>query len=79
MSASALSEPGVVRAGQHQSLSLFTLLLWIQGLYYLMTGVWPLVSIETFQTVTGRKTDHIVTGREADHWLVQDGGRRGGS
>jgi hypothetical protein len=28
-----------------------------QGLYYLITGVWPLVSIETFEYVTGPKTD----------------------
>src|SRR4051794_19239540 len=49
---------------------LFTALLWLQGVYYLVTGVWPLVSIETFQMVTGRKTDHLETGREADHWLV---------
>jgi prepilin signal peptidase PulO-like enzyme (type II secretory pathway) len=28
------------------------------------------VSIETFQWVTGPKTDHLVTGRESDHWLV---------
>jgi CHASE2 domain-containing sensor protein len=47
-----------------------TALLWVQGAYYLVTGVWPLVSIETFQMVTGPKTDHLVTGREADHWLV---------
>jgi hypothetical protein len=45
-------------------------LLWVQGLYYLLTGVWPLVSIRTFQLVTGPKTDHLPTGREADHWLV---------
>jgi hypothetical protein len=45
-------------------------LLWVQGLYYFVTGVWPLVSIETFQMVTGPKTDHLVAGREADHWLV---------
>jgi len=45
-------------------------LLWVQGLYYGLTGVWPLISVETFQWVTGRKTDHLVTGREADHWLV---------
>src|SRR5687767_4185722 len=50
--------------------SLFRILLAAQGLYYLLTGVWPLVSIETFQQVTGRKTDHLVTGRESDHWLV---------
>jgi hypothetical protein len=42
----------------------------VQGAYFLLTGVWPIVSIETFQLVTGRKTDHLVTGREADHWLV---------
>ena len=47
-----------------------TALLWLQGLYYFATGVWPLVSIETFQLVTGPKTDHVLTGREGDHWLV---------
>ncbi|HMC12490.1 MAG TPA: hypothetical protein VKH44_14415, partial [Pirellulaceae bacterium] len=45
-------------------------LLWLQGPYYLLTGVWPLVSIRTFQLVTGPKTDHLPTGRESDHWLV---------
>jgi len=45
-------------------------LLWLQGPYYLLTGVWPVVSIRTFQMVTGPKTDHLPTGREADHWLV---------
>lgn len=49
---------------------LATSLLWVQGLYFLLTGVWPLVSIESFQWVTGPKTDHLHTGREADHWLV---------
>lgn len=43
---------------------------WIQGAYYLMTGVWPLVSIRTFKMITGEKTDHLPTGLEADHWLV---------
>jgi hypothetical protein len=47
-----------------------TVLFWVQGAYYLGIGVWPLISIETFQMVTGPKTDHLVTGREADHWLV---------
>ncbi len=28
-----------------------------QGLYYLLTGLWPLVSIRTFQMVTGPKVD----------------------
>jgi hypothetical protein len=45
-------------------------LLWLQGIYYLVTGVWPLVSIDTFQMVTGPKTDNLPTGRESDHWLV---------
>src|SRR4051794_29656548 len=53
-----------------QPATLFTYLCLGQGLYYFVTGVWPLLSIETFQLVTGRKTDHLVTGREADHWLV---------
>lgn len=52
------------------SSTLIVVLLWVQGLYDLVTGVWPLVSIETFQMVTGWKTDHLATGREADHWLV---------
>jgi hypothetical protein len=29
----------------------------IQGTYFFMTGVWPLVSIDTFQRVTGPKVD----------------------
>jgi len=33
------------------------LLLLTQGAYYLLSGVWPLVSIDSFQAVTGRKTD----------------------
>ncbi|MDN3512638.1 MAG: hypothetical protein QY310_15620 [Candidatus Jettenia sp. CY-1] len=33
----------------------------VQGVYYLITGVWPLISMRTFQMVTGPKTDH---------WLV---------
>lgn len=54
--------------------SLPVVLLWVQGGYYLLTGVWPLVSIRTFQLVTGPKTDHLPTGREADHWLVMTAG-----
>ena len=33
-----------------------------QGLYYAVTGAWPLVSRRSFEAVTGRKTDW---------WLVQ--------
>lgn len=28
-----------------------------QGGYYLLTGLWPILSIRTFQWVTGKKTD----------------------
>lgn len=38
------------------------LLLLVQGLYYTVTGIWPLVSITSFESVTGPKTDD---------WLVQ--------
>jgi hypothetical protein len=43
---------------------------WIQGLYFTIFGIWPLLDIASFQAVTGPKTDHLVTGRESDHWLV---------
>lgn len=67
----ALQEPGEnVSVKGRPSLTPSAPLLWLQGLYYLVTGIWPLVSIETFQLVTGPKTDHLATGREADHWLV---------
>jgi hypothetical protein len=36
--------------------------LTIQGAYYLATGIWPLISLRTFEAVTGPKTDD---------WLVQ--------
>ena len=32
-------------------------LAWIQGLYFLATGLWPLLDIDSFQAVTGPKTD----------------------
>jgi hypothetical protein len=38
------------------------LILLIQGIYYVLTGIWPLVSMRTFEMVTGPKTDD---------WLVQ--------
>jgi hypothetical protein len=51
---------------------LFTALCWLQGLYYGVTGVWPLVSVRTFKLVTGEqgKTDNLQTGLDADHWLL---------
>jgi hypothetical protein len=45
--------------GMHPSRSrrLHTAVSTIQGLYYTLTGIWSLVSIDTFQMVTGPKTD----------------------
>lgn len=34
----------------------------IQGVYFLLTGVWPLISMRTFEAVTGPKVDR---------WLVK--------
>jgi hypothetical protein len=51
-------------------LSLPVFLSWVQGLYFTIFGLWPLIHIGSFQAVTGEKTDHLVTGRESDHWLV---------
>src|SRR3712207_1603159 len=36
-----------------------------QGLFYLITGVWPLVHMRSFEAITGPKTDR---------WLVQTAG-----
>jgi hypothetical protein len=42
-----------------------------QGVYYLVTGVWPIVNIRSFEVVTGPKVDR---------WLVKavGAGARGG-
>jgi hypothetical protein len=32
------------------------LVAWVQGTYYLITGIWPLLSVRTFMLVTGPKT-----------------------
>jgi hypothetical protein len=44
----------------------------LQGVYYVVTGVWPLVSMETFLAVTGDKTDHLQSPHQGlyDHWLL---------
>src|SRR5688572_2580055 len=41
---------------------LYVLLCYGQGLFYVVTGLWPLFSPSTFQKVTGPKTDF---------WLVK--------
>lgn len=33
------------------------LLLWIQGLYFLLPGIWPLLHMPSFLAITGPKTD----------------------
>ena len=33
------------------------LALIMQGIYYIITGAWPIVSLSTFETITGPKTD----------------------
>ena len=45
-----------------QPTSPLTLLALLQGTFYLLTGIWPLVSIRTFEWVTGPKVDR---------WLVK--------
>ena len=32
-------------------------ILFAQGLYYLITGVWPFLSMASFQAITGPKVD----------------------
>jgi hypothetical protein len=67
----AYATSNAIPASSHtRPMTLFGVLLWVQGVYFALTGIWPLVSIETFQMVTGPKTDNAHTGLEADHWLV---------
>jgi hypothetical protein len=47
-------------------------LCWVQGLYFFATGAWPILSVRTFQAVTGKKSDHLIAEppTEADHWML---------
>lgn len=45
-----------------RSSSLVSVVAFAHSLYFLVTGIWPLLSISTFEAVTGPKTDD---------WLVQ--------
>jgi hypothetical protein len=47
-------------------------LCWTQGLYFLITGAWPIVSVQSFQLVTGPKSDHLIADSptDADHWML---------
>src|SRR4051812_33006912 len=49
---------------------MFPALCWTQGIYYLITGLWPLISIRSFKAVTGEKNDNLPSGLDIDHWLV---------
>jgi hypothetical protein len=42
--------------------TLMRIIVVIQAVYYLLTGIWPIVSLRSFEAVTGPKTDD---------WLVQ--------
>ena len=44
------------------SMDLLSAVALAQAVYYILTGLWPLVSIRTFENVTGPKTDK---------WLVK--------
>jgi hypothetical protein len=36
---------------------IYTILLWVQGIYTLLTALWGLIDIRSFMRVTGPKTD----------------------
>lgn len=57
-----ITKPGRGRATADECPSFVPLVAAGQGVYYLLSGVWPLVSIGTFEMVTGPKTDR---------WLVK--------
>ncbi|GAA0548397.1 hypothetical protein [Chitinophaga japonensis] len=40
-----------------QAIYPIALLLWAQGVYYLLTGLWPFLHYASFEKVTGPKTD----------------------
>jgi hypothetical protein len=52
----------LVRSAARSHSRLAERLLWLQGGYYLASGLWPIVSLASFERVTGPKTDD---------WLVR--------
>ncbi len=46
-----------VRAHRPQTLRAWDGVALLQGLFYLVTGLWPLLHLQSFLTVTGPKTD----------------------
>jgi hypothetical protein len=53
----AATNRGLNRQNEGGAFSPSAYVLMAQGIYYLATGIWPLVSTDTFQMVTGPKTD----------------------
>jgi hypothetical protein len=51
------AEPSGMPATPRRAASPFRTVAAVQGLYFLLTGLWPLFGIDSFQAVTGRKTD----------------------
>jgi hypothetical protein len=51
-----------VQIGNWRFAITFAALCTVQGAYYLLTGIWPLLSLDTFEAVTGPKVDD---------WLVR--------
>jgi hypothetical protein len=45
-------------------------LAFVQGIYFVALGIWSLLSIRSFQTIRGAKTDNYPTGLDAGYWLV---------
>ncbi len=52
-----VSDRQCVQPDKQQLSTLFVVVELTQGLYYLITAIWSLVSINSFQKVTGPKTD----------------------
>jgi hypothetical protein len=49
-------------ADRYQTFLISRRIFWVQGIYFLITGIWPLLHLGSFEMVTGHKTDD---------WLVQ--------
>lgn len=60
-----MAEHSVSSEGRLPALRADECLALAQGAFYLATGIWPLVSMRTFERVTGPKTDK---------WLVKTAG-----
>jgi energy-converting hydrogenase Eha subunit E len=46
-----------MKTPEDRSMGIGSMLCILQGVYFLATGIWPVVSIGTFQLVTGPKVD----------------------